>query len=40
MLVKDAKEITDSLTKYKQDARPELQPASLGVQNGLEAPEG
>ena len=25
---------------YKQDARAQLQPASLGMQNGLEAPEG
>jgi hypothetical protein len=37
MLVKEALKITEGFTTYKQNAGPELQPASLGVQNRVEA---
>jgi hypothetical protein len=40
MKVKDAKEITGSLTRTSQNARAKLQLASLGMQNRLEAQEG
>ena len=40
MKVKEAIKITEGFTRTVKDAWPELQPASLGVQNRFEAPEG
>jgi hypothetical protein len=37
MKVKEAKKITEGFTTYKQDAWAILQPASLGMQNRVEA---